>query len=137
MPRCDDHVRLFTKTTAISTPSHSTNLCSKQSCLKFLSYFGCFDIVMAQAFKDLGAVFRNCKHMKTIQFQRCGDAVCELLDHIPNIAHKTLRELRLKSLSLTAAAAAVLGRSLCKMSSLKELELIGKKNIHTYTYFIA
>ena len=82
--RCDDHVRLFTEAIAISTPSRSTNLCSKQSCLKFLRYLGCFDIVIVQAFKDLGAVFRNCNHLKTIRFLRCGDAVCELLDHIPN-----------------------------------------------------
>ena len=190
--RCDDHVRLFTETIAISTPSSSTNLCSKQSCLKFLRYLGCFEIVIAQAFKDLGAVFKNCKHLKTIKFQQCGDAMCELLDDIPNsntcsleidyfrvvsyfvglprftkvysltsvgaeklagilprfnvtvlrlelhhccavavkklfcsITHKTLRELALKCVSLTPAAAAALGRSLHKMSSLKELELSG------------
>ena len=56
---CDDHVRLFTETMAISTPSRSTNLCSKQSCLKFLGYLGCCKIVNLQSFKDLGAVFRN------------------------------------------------------------------------------
>ena len=82
--RCDDHVRLFTETITIFTPSRSTNLCSKQSCLKFLRSLSCFRIVIAKAFKDLGAVFTNCKHLKTIQFERCGDAVYELLDHIPN-----------------------------------------------------
>ena len=81
---CDDHVRLFTETIAISAPCRSTNLRSKQSCLKFLRYLDCFNIVMAQAFKDLGAVFKNCKHLKTIEFKRCGDGMCELLDHIPN-----------------------------------------------------
>ena len=188
--RCDDHVRLFTETTAISTPSRSTNLCSKQSCLKFLRYLGCVGIVIAQAFKDLGAVFRNCKHLKTIQFERCGDAMCELLGHIPisstfslnidyfpgfsrlggsadpvysltsvgaekvagvlppfnvtvlrldlhyccaaavnklvsSITHMTLGELTLGHVSLTAAEAAALGRSLAKMSSLKKLVLTG------------
>ena len=88
---CDDHVRLFTEPIAISTPSHSTNLCSKQSCLKFLRYLGCFEIVIAQAFKDLGAVFRNCKHLKTIEFQECGDAIYELLDHIPNSSTCSLK----------------------------------------------
>ena len=186
---CDDHVRLFTETTAISTPSRSTNLCSKQSCLKFLRYLGCFEIVIAHAFKDLGAVFRNCQHLKTIEFQECVDAMYELLDHIPDsstcslkidcarlvdllwlpdsaypltsvraenlagvlprfnvtalgldlnyccaaavnklvcsITHKTLRKLTLKRVSLTPAAAAALGRSLPKMSSLKQLELTG------------
>ena len=174
---CDDHVRLFIETIAISTPSRSTNLCSKQSCLKFVRYLGCFEVVMAQAFKDIGAVFRNCEHLKTIQFQRCGDAMCELLDHIPNstscslkidcgltsveaeklagvlprfnvtalrlelrycyatavnklvcsITHNTLQELALQSVSLTPVGAAALGRSLPKMSSLKELKLTGVK----------
>ena len=187
--RCDDHVRLFTESSAISTPSRSTNLCSKQSCLKFLRSLGCFEIVIAQAFKDLGAVFKNCKHLKTIEFQRCGNALCELLDHIPNsstcsltidcvrlpsvsrspdpvysltsvvaeklagvlprfnitalhlnlhyccaaavnklvcsITHKTVQELALRHVSLTPPAAAALGRSLPKMSSLKILDLIG------------
>ena len=212
--RCVDHARLFTETIAISTPSRSTDLCSKQSCLKFLRslgcfdtpsrstnlcstqsclkflrYLGCFEVLIAQAFKDLGAVFRNCKHLKTIQLKRCGDAMCELLDHIPNssscslkidcvriirllwsldsvylltsvgakklagvlprfnvtalrlelhdccaaavnrlfcsITHKTLRELTLRGVSLTPAAAAALGGSLPKMCSLKELELTG------------
>ena len=142
--------------------------------------------MIAQALKDLGAVFRNCQHLKTIEFKRCGEAVYELLDHIPNsstcslnidcasfrflsadpakltsvgaeklagvlprfnvaalyleldnccaaavnklvcsITHKTLQELRLRHVSLTPAAAAALGRSLPKMSSLKQLELTG------------
>ena len=185
--RCVDHLRLFTETIAISTPSCSTNLCSKESCLKFLRYLGCFEIVIAQTFKDLGAVFRNCKHLKAIEFEQCGEAVYELLDHTPNsstcslnincgllfrilsadpveltsvgveklagvlprfnvaalcleldnccaaavnklvcsITHKTLQELRLRHVSLTPAAAAALGRSLPKMTSLKELELTG------------
>ena len=89
--RCYHHARLFTETIAISTPSRSTNLCSKQSCLKFLRYLSCVEIVIAQAFKDLGAVFRNCKHLKTIQFERCGDAVCELLDQIPNSSTCSLK----------------------------------------------
>ena len=185
---CDDHMRLFTETIAISTPSRSTSLCSKQSCLKFLRSLECSEIVTAQTSKDLGAVFRNCKHLKTIQFNRCEEAVYELLDHIPNsstcslkidcitvllcrssnpdypmtsvgaeklagvlplfnvtalllelhnccaasvnklvcsITHKTLQELTLTRVSLTPAAAAALGRSLPKMSSLKKLELTG------------
>ena len=89
--QCDDHARLFTDSIAISTPSRFTNLCSKQSCLKFLRSLGCFKIVMAQAFKDHGAVFRNCKHLKTIQFERCGDVVYELLDHIPNSSTCSLK----------------------------------------------
>ena len=82
--RCDDHVRLFTETVTISTPSCSTNLCSKQSCLKFLRSLDCGQILNVQSFKDLGAIIRNCKHLKTIQFLERGDGICELLDHIPN-----------------------------------------------------
>ena len=89
--RCDHHVRLFTETIAISTPSRSTNLCSKKSCLKFLRYLGCFYIVIAETFEDLGAVFRNCKHLKTIQFQGCGNAMYKLLDHIPNSSTCSLK----------------------------------------------
>ena len=188
---CDDHARQFTETISISTPSCSTNLCSKQSCLKFLSYLGYFEIVaIQQAFKDLGAVLGYCKHLKTIQLERCGDAMCELLNHIPNsstcslkigcvrvlrflssldpeyylltsvgaeklayvlprfnvtalrldldnccaaavnklvcsITHKTLRELSLRFVSLTPAAAAALGQLLPEMSSLQKLELTG------------
>ena len=66
--RCDDHVRLFTETIAISTPSRSTNMYPKQSCLKFLRYLGCFEIAILKAFKELVAVFRNCEHLKTIKF---------------------------------------------------------------------
>ena len=183
---CDDHVRLFCDITTISTP-RSTNLCSKQSCLKHLRYLGCFATMIVQAFKadDLGAFFKNCDYLETIHFERCGDAIGELLDHIPNsntcslkldcfdfrlsdfgkvltsvgaeklagvlprfnitilhlelhyccaaavhklvcsITHKTLQELTLRHVRLTPAAAAALGRSLPKMSSLVEFELTG------------
>ena len=52
----------------------------------------------------------------------CETAVNKL---VCGITHKTLRELRLEGISLTPAAATALGRSLPKMSSLKELELTG------------
>jgi len=81
---CDDHARLFTKPIVISTPSRSTNLCSKQSCLKFLKFFSCQDIDNAQTFKDLGTVIRNSKHLETIEFLGCGDGIYELLDQITN-----------------------------------------------------
>ena len=82
--RCDDHVRLFTEPIVISTPSRPTNLCSKQSCLKFLKFLSCDYIDNAQTFKGLGAVIRNCKHLKTIRFMGCGDGIHELLDQITN-----------------------------------------------------
>ena len=52
----------------------------------------------------------------------CAAAVNKL---VCSITHKTLRELALKEVSLTPAAAAALGRSLPKMSSLKVLMLTG------------
>ena len=79
---CDDHARLFTET--ITIPSCSANLCSVQSCLKFLRFLHCFEVKNSQNVKDLGAVIRNCKHLKTIELDRCGDGVCELLDQVPN-----------------------------------------------------
>ena len=81
---CDDHARLFTGTITISTPSRSAHLCSKQSCLKFLRSLTCFGIKNAQNVKDLGVVIRNCKHLKTIELDDCGDGVSELLDQVPN-----------------------------------------------------
>ena len=81
---CGDHVRLFTESNTISTLSRSTNLCSKQSCLKFLRSLHCSKIRNAQTFKDLGVVFRDCKHLKTIEFVSCGSGICALLDQIPN-----------------------------------------------------
>ena len=89
---CDDHASLFTETISISTPSCSTNLCSKQSCLKFLSYLGYFEIAtIEQPFKDLGAVLSYCKHLKTIELKQCGDAMCELLNHMPNSSTCSLK----------------------------------------------
>jgi len=77
-------MRLFTKPIVISTPSRSTNLCSKRSCLKFLKIVICYYFDNAQTFKDLGAVIRNFKHLKTIRFMECGDGIYELLDQITN-----------------------------------------------------
>ena len=88
---CNDHARLFTETITISTPSRSTNLCSKQSCLKFLRSLHCDQIANAKAFKDLGAVFRNCKHLKTIEFFTFGSGICELLNQIQSSSTCSLK----------------------------------------------
>ena len=81
---CDVHVRLFTETFTICTPSCSANLCSKQSCLKLLRSLRCFNIVTVQNVKHLGAVIRNCKHLKTIELFDWGDVVCEMMDQLSN-----------------------------------------------------
>ena len=84
---CDDHARLFTETITISTPSRPANLCSKQSCLKFLRSLVCFFSVNEQNFKDLGADIRNCKHLKEIHFfLDVWYGLCELLDQVPNLS---------------------------------------------------
>ena len=82
---CDDHARLFTETITIPTaPSRSANLCSVQSSLKFLRFLRCCKIENAQNVKYLGAVIRNCKHLKEIGLLEYGDGACELLDQVPN-----------------------------------------------------
>ena len=81
---CDDHAKLFAETIAIPTPSRSLNLCSTQLCLKFLRSFRCFFIKNAQNVKDVVAVIRNCKHLKTIELVQCGDGARELLDQVLN-----------------------------------------------------
>ena len=122
---CDDHARLFTETTTVSTPSRSTDLCSKQSCLKFLRSLDCFQIVTAKTFKDLGAVFRNCKHLKTIQLAGCGDGVCELLDQIPNSSTCSLSmgNICQSACSLTPVGAEKLACVLSRFNNIIDLNL--------------
>ncbi|XP_078366722.1 NLR family CARD domain-containing protein 4-like isoform X1 [Oculina patagonica] len=179
---CDNHARLFTETMIhISVPSLASTLCSKQSCCNFLRFLRCSGIMNAQTLKELGAVVRNCKHLKSILFGLCKDGICELLEQVQNtstisltigypslsclltsagaerlagvlprfnnitalnlkevdccaaavnklvssITHKNLEELILTDISLTPAAAAVLGRSLPEISSLRSLGLTG------------
>ena len=81
---CDDHASLLAEAITISTPSRSANLCSKQSCLKFLISLRCSSMNRPWSFKCLCAVIRNCKHLKTIKLDECGYGVCELLDQVPN-----------------------------------------------------
>ena len=64
---CHDHASLLAET-------------SKQSCLKFLRSLYCYN----SNFAYLGAVIRNCKHLKTIELRRCGYGVYELLDQVRN-----------------------------------------------------
>lgn len=51
--RCDHHARLFTETAAISIASRSANLCSEQSCLKFIRSLHCLIDMNRQTVKDL------------------------------------------------------------------------------------
>ena len=88
---CDDHSRLFTQAIDISAPSRAVNLCSKQSFSKFLTSLRFVGTVNAQSFKDLGAVMRNCKYLKSINLSLCGDGICEFLEQVPNPSTCSLR----------------------------------------------
>ncbi|KAJ7372129.1 DNA repair and recombination protein rad54b [Desmophyllum pertusum] len=80
---CEDHARLFEETTDISVPSQlSVNLCSEQSCLKFLTSLRCR--LYDQRGKVLGGVIRNSKHLKLIKVESYDDAVCDLLEQVVN-----------------------------------------------------
>ena len=86
-----DHARLFIEPLDISVPSRVPNVCSEQSCFKFLTSLKCKNIVSVQTFKDLGAVVKNCRHLKSIKFERCGDGMCEVLEQVPNPSACSLR----------------------------------------------
>ena len=81
---CDYHGRLFTETDVNSTPSHSTSLCSEESCLRFLRSLGIGEFVNEQTVKCLSTVIRNCKNLKRIGFHKSSKSACELLEQIPN-----------------------------------------------------
>ena len=124
---CDDHVRLFTKTITFSTPSLSENSCSKQSCLTFLSSLDCYGILNAQSLKDLGAAIRNCKHLKTIVFDKFGDSLSELLDQIRNPSTccvKISTLLSQNACSLTSVGAEKLAGVLPRFINITTLHLV-------------
>ena len=154
---CDDHARLFTETTVVSVPSPSTDLCSEQSCLKFLTSLQSCGI-SEQIGEALGTAIRNCKHLNSIELREQENdpfMMMDLLEQAPNpvskllprfdniitlffdlsdstavdtyIIRTALAKLVLSGIRLTPAAAAALGKSLPEMSSLLELELTGEK----------
>ena len=71
-------------------PSRSENSCSIQSCLKFLIFLHCFGIKNAQNVKNLSAVIRYCKRLKTIELVECWDGVRKLLGQVPNPSTRSL-----------------------------------------------
>ena len=83
--RCDDHARLFTEPTTISVPSDAESLCSEQSCLKFLSSLCCHWLSgQTCTMIALGTVIGNCKHLSRIEFFKCDDSICYLLEQVKN-----------------------------------------------------
>ncbi len=88
---CDHHVRLLTETTANSNPSISENLLSIRSCLTFLKTLtGTFN--SRKILKNLGAIVRDCKYLKEIEFHDSNDCgVCDLLEQVLNPSTGSLK----------------------------------------------
>ena len=80
---CDDHARLFTETNVIVVPSLCVNVCSEEPCLKYLRHIQCYRL-RSQTMKALGALMRDCNHLKRIEVQESDDSVCDLLEQVPN-----------------------------------------------------
>ena len=79
----DDHVRLFTETATIPFLRQPASLRSEQLCLKFLTYLCLLKCLSSQAMKNLGAMIRICKNLKSIQVIESDGSICYLLDQIP------------------------------------------------------
>ena len=126
--QCDDHARLFTETDVNSTPSHSTSLCSEESCLKFLRSLRIGSFVTEQTVKCLGTGIRNCKSLKSIEFDESTKSACELLEQIQNprvcrLKLGTVTAFVNNKWSVTSAEAVKLAGLLPRFNNLIELNL--------------
>ena len=74
----DGDAHLFAETIADS----SANMCSEWSCLKFLTSLRCWCGLSGQSCRALGAVIKDCEHLKRIVVHDCDDSVTELLEHV-------------------------------------------------------
>ena len=89
---CDAHVRVFTEAavnqslSAISLQSQSlsANMCSNQSCLKFLTSLKCGKRHDGELMKDLGAMIRNCTFLQRIILSGSSDYACGVLEQVAN-----------------------------------------------------
>jgi len=117
--RCNDHARLFTaETITNSSPSRP-----ESSSLTFLKSLDCREILNAQTLKDLGAVIRNCKHLKTFQFFECGDGLSELLQQIRNPSTCCVNIYSWTECSLTSVGAEKLAGVLPRFINITALHL--------------
>lgn len=79
------------------SPSVATNLCLKESCLKFTRSLQLQLKASDETMKSLGRAIRNCRHLNCIHIAattnielptcidvRDGDSVCHLLEQVPN-----------------------------------------------------
>ena len=121
---CDDHARLFTETDGNSTPSHSTSLCSEESCLKFLRSLKIGFFLTEQTVKCLGTIIRNCKNLEIIEFYKSTKSACELVEQIPNPRACRLKLGKFVSeFSLTSAVAVKLAGVLPRFNNRIQLDL--------------
>ena len=121
---CNNHARLFTETDVNSTPSHSTSLCSEESCLKFLRSLNIGFFLTEQTVKCLGTIIRNCKNLEIIEFYKSTKSACELVEQIPNPRTCRLKLGRFVSeCSLTSAEAVKLAGVLPRFNNRIELDL--------------
>ena len=129
---CDAHVRVLTEAAAvISVPFLSAKFCSNQPCLKYLSSLH-IDGLNGKSVKDLGALIRNCKHLKNITIFYDNDAsadwVCDVLGQVKNPGSCTLkidflRDTAVYPLTLTSAGAEKLAGLLPRFNNITELYL--------------
>ncbi|KAL9979412.1 hypothetical protein ACROYT_G017077 [Oculina patagonica] len=120
---CDDHARLFTESSVDSVSSSAELLC-----LKFLSSLLCHKL-SGQTVKALGALIRNCKHLKRIEVGESDDSVCDLLEQVPNPSKCILTiadrdtSYSIPSIHLTSAGAVQLARLLPQFHNIITLVL--------------
>lgn len=78
---CDDHTRLFTEN---FTLSHSTNLCSEPSSLKFLRSLNISIHVNEQIVRCFSTIIKDCKNFERIGMRVLNESAFECLEQIPN-----------------------------------------------------
>ena len=88
---CHGHAELFTETTVTPAPFVSSKLCSEEPCLKFLRCIRCYSQQSSQTMKALGALMRDCNHLKMIEVKKSDDSVCDLLEQVPNPSNCSLK----------------------------------------------
>ncbi|KAL9974457.1 hypothetical protein ACROYT_G011489 [Oculina patagonica] len=121
----DNHATLFTETTTISNPCHSSSLHPEQLCLKFLRTLCCRNSLSSQTMKDLGTMIRICDHLNSIEFIDSDDTICDLLEQIPKPSTCSLKIGRRHggTCILTSAGAETLAGLLPRFNNVISLHL--------------
>ena len=83
MLECDTHISMFTEAAAtVSDQSLSANVCSRQSCIKFLTSLSCVSNAKEEMLKELAAIARECNHLQEIKCHGNGDLVLYFLEQM-------------------------------------------------------